>query len=94
MAIAESTPSASVSFEPSTAETPPPVHISRQVRYLTVSSGNPGSRASSRWELGIIPSVPLLRVQGRWMEAAGFEIGARVRVQVAPGRLLFEVEQE
>jgi hypothetical protein len=36
----------------------------------------------------------MLRVQGRWMEEAGFEIGARVRVQVAPGRLLFEVEPE
>jgi hypothetical protein len=88
MAIAESTPSVLVSFEASTAET----HISRQVRFLTVSRGNPGSGAGPRSELGIIPSVPLLRVQGQWMEEAGFEIGARVRVQVAPGRLLFEVE--
>jgi hypothetical protein len=92
MAIAESTLSASVSFKPSTAETPPPVHISRQVRFLTVSRGNPGSRACRRSELGIIPSVPLLRVQGQWMEKAGFEIGTRVRVQVTPGRLLMEVE--
>jgi len=92
MAIAECTPAVPVSFEPSRVETPPPTAISKEVRFMTVSRGNPGPRVQNKSEAGIVPSVPLLRVQGQWMEKAGFEIGARVRVQVTPGRLLMEVE--
>jgi hypothetical protein len=32
-----------------------------------------------------------LRLQGRWLDEAGFTIGAQVRVQVMPGRLVLEV---
>lgn len=32
--------------------------------------------------------VPSLRVQGRWLERAGFRAGARVQVEVQPGRLV------
>ncbi len=32
--------------------------------------------------------VPALRVQGRWMERAGFPVGDRVRITVEPGRLV------
>ncbi len=35
--------------------------------------------------------MPFLRLQGRWLDAAGFAIGANVRVQVEPGRLVLEV---
>jgi type I toxin-antitoxin system toxin SymE len=38
-----------------------------------------------------LPSMPTLRLQGRWLERAGFAIGARVCVQVMPGRLVLEV---
>jgi hypothetical protein len=35
--------------------------------------------------------MPFLRLQGRWLDAAGFAIGADVHVQVEPGRLVLEV---
>lgn len=35
--------------------------------------------------------LPYLRLRGRWLAAAGFAVGAQIRVQVAPGRLLLEV---
>ena len=38
-----------------------------------------------------LPPKPFLRLQGRWLDAAGFAIGANVRVQVEPGRLVLEV---
>lgn len=44
-----------------------------------------------------IAPMPFLRLQGRWLDAAGFAIGANVRVEVAAGRLVLEVidaEQE
>jgi hypothetical protein len=36
--------------------------------------------------------VPALRVQGQWMEQAGFHVGDRVRVIVEPGRLILTLE--
>ena len=38
-----------------------------------------------------LPDKPQLRLQGRWLEAAGFAIGMRVGVQVMPGKLVLEV---
>jgi toxic protein SymE len=35
--------------------------------------------------------MPSLRLQGRWLDQAGFAIGADVHVQVEPGRLVLEV---
>jgi Toxin SymE, type I toxin-antitoxin system len=35
--------------------------------------------------------MPFLRLQGRWLEAAGFAIGAEVRIAVSAGRLVLEV---
>ena len=34
---------------------------------------------------------PSLHLQGRWLEKAGFPIGANVRVQVTPRRLVVEL---
>ena len=34
--------------------------------------------------------APYLRLQGRWLANAGFTIGAKVRVDVSPGRLIIE----
>ena len=36
------------------------------------------------------PPVPFLRLSGKWLEAAGFEIGSKVRVQVEGDRLVVE----
>jgi len=92
MAIADCTQEMPASLVPSEAESPAASTVSKAVRFLTVCEGNPGSRVFKKSECGIVPSVPLLRIQGQWVEQAGFEIGKRVRVQVAPGRLVFEVE--
>jgi len=41
------------------------------------------------------PHMPSLRLQGRWLERAGFPVGARVRVDVSPRRLVVEaIERE
>ena len=37
--------------------------------------------------------IPLLRLQGRWLDEAGFVIGANVRVDVSAGRLVVEVTE-
>jgi hypothetical protein len=35
--------------------------------------------------------MPFLRLQGRWLDRAGFAVGADVRVQVEPGRVVVEM---
>jgi hypothetical protein len=61
-------------------------------RRLTVSSSLPESRAAHR-HLPIAP-MPFLRLRGRWLDQAGFPIGAPVRVEVSAGRLVVEVIDE
>jgi hypothetical protein len=41
--------------------------------------------------LAKLAPMPFLRLQGRWLDRAGFAVGADVRVQVQPGRLVLEV---
>lgn len=59
-------------------------------RRLTVSSSHTESRAARPRYLPIAP-MPFLRLRGRWLKQAGFAIGANVRVEVGPGRLVVEV---
>lgn len=35
--------------------------------------------------------VPFIRLCGRWLQAAGFEIDRQVRIEVLPGRLVLTV---
>jgi toxic protein SymE len=56
-------------------------------RRLRVSYHRPQSQVPLRW----LPPMPFLRLQGRWLQQAGFAIGAQVRVQVMEGRLVLEV---
>jgi hypothetical protein len=58
-------------------------------RRLRVSYRQPDSRC--RVPLHRLLPMPFLRLQGRWLDQAGFAIGADVRVQVTPGRLVLEV---
>ena len=58
-------------------------------RRLTVSRHYPESRAT-RSRPPTVP-MPFLRLQGRWLDQAGFAIGANVRVEVEAGRLVVEV---
>lgn len=57
---------------------------------LTVSRQYPESRAARPRYLRIAP-MPFLRLRGRWLDEAGFTIGANVRVEVSAGRLVVEV---
>lgn len=58
-------------------------------RRLTVSYTHPESRAVRARDL--LAPKPFLRLQGRWLDQAGFAIGANVRVEVSSGRLVLEV---
>lgn len=58
-------------------------------RRLTVSYRQPDSRC--RVPLHRLEPMSFVRLQGRWLDQAGFAIGAQVRVQVTPGRLVLEV---
>ena len=57
-------------------------------RRLTMCSKS--GRDSRKEPLRQLPSMPTLRLQGRWLDEAGFAIGMRVGVQVMPGRLVLE----
>ncbi|MFM0477519.1 SymE family type I addiction module toxin [Paraburkholderia strydomiana] len=35
-----------------------------------------------------LPPAPWIRLSGRWLEQAGFEIGGTIRVEVQKGRLV------
>lgn len=43
-------------------------------------------------ELGEIP-IPCVKLRGLWMEAAGFEVGARLKLEVQPGRIVLALDQ-
>ncbi len=63
-------------------------------RTLTISSLYPSSSAPSGWrsvrQARRQRAVPFLRLSGRWLESAGFEIGSKVRVVVEADRLVVE----
>ena len=59
-------------------------------RRLTISCRYPEVRARQGEHARSVP-MPFLRLQGRWLDQAGFPIGAQVQVQVNQGRLVLEV---
>ena len=89
MAIAEFTPSPPPgSDSPSLTSSTSPMSSRR----LTVSCHYPNSR-------GTLPlrdpsPMPFLPLRGRWLDQAGFAIGASVRVLVTPRRLVLEVIED
>ncbi len=42
----------------------------------------------------LLEPMPYLRLRGRWMEEAGFQVGDRVHVEVQRGRLIVTTEEE
>ncbi len=67
-------------------------HISTdnpEIRRLTVSSG----MYSVRGLEGRTMSVPMLRLQGAWLERAGFLVGRTAKVHVSFGRLVIEAAE-
>ena len=95
MAIDDSTTALPSSVEPlSPAISPAPP--SETTRCLTVSytSSARSSRLDEtvRIERDQRPEpVPFLRMQGHWLDRAGFTIGTKVRVRVSPECLILEV---
>ena len=65
------------------------IPIQRESRRLTVSYGTYRVREPD----GRAMSVPLLRLQGAWLERAGFAIGVPVKVHVSRGRLVIEAAE-
>ena len=68
-------------------------------RHLTVSSFTPTPRyvPPHEREPGVIERprfAPWLRVAGKWLKEAGFDIGTQVRVEVSHGRLIIEAVPE
>lgn len=59
-------------------------------RRLTISRRYPEVRPRRGEHVRSVP-MPFLRLQGRWLDQAGFPIGAQVQVQVDRGRLVLEV---
>jgi toxic protein SymE len=54
--------------------------------YTPTKDAPPGTSNSSI-------TVPWIQMRGRWLNEAGFAIGAKVRVHVRPGRLVLTVEE-
>ncbi|MDA8350206.1 MAG: SymE family type I addiction module toxin [Pseudomonadota bacterium] len=69
----------------------PGIKSSANVHRLTVRPHYPASRAAFISMRPDPPAMPLLHLQGRWLDRAGFAIGTTVRVSVSPGRLILEV---
>lgn len=67
-------------------------------RQLTVSRVYPQTSVTSAgWrsmeDIRVRAPVPFLRLTGRWLAQAGFDIGDRVRVEVAQGRLVLTLDE-
>ena len=60
-------------------------------RYITMSDHTPPDRRSTHdFDLPGPKAVPCLRIAGKWLQAAGFERGMKVRIEVSQGRLVIE----
>ncbi len=58
----------------------------KEVRELTVSSVGSYSTYGRR-------TSPMLRIQGQWLAACGFDIGASVKVKCENGRLIVTLRE-
>ena len=90
MVDSQSIPVSTSAQDPNARDFTPIFTESPENRQLTVSRGmysvhGPDGRAMS---------VPLLRLQGAWLERAGFLVGRTVKVCVSSGRLVIEAGPE
>lgn len=90
MVDSQSIPASTSAQDPITRDFTPVSTESPEIRRFTVSRG----MYSVRGPDGRAMSVPLLRLQGAWLERAGFPIGRMVKVRVSSGRLLIEAQPE
>ncbi|MFW4497250.1 SymE family type I addiction module toxin [Pseudomonas aeruginosa] len=61
-------------------------------RHLKVGYQLYESRHSDWERRGKLRQIPYLRLSGDWLEAAGFEVGCKVSIQVTRRRLVMQVE--
>ena len=64
--------------------------IFHNARTLTITGSCYDYQLDGRWPRP--PEVPYLRLRGYWLQAAGFSVGQRVRVQIAHQRLIIIAE--
>jgi hypothetical protein len=94
MATSESTTPESIDVQMPATEGVCPAEKFKE-RVLTIgdcsieSSASPTRMTNKSW-LKVPSLAPSLRLQGRWLDQAGFPIGAKVRVSVTSGRLVIE----
>jgi len=61
-------------------------------RRLTISRTHPMSRARLRRRP--LAPIPMLRLQGRWLQQAGFPVGATVVVAITAGEITLRVHSD
>jgi hypothetical protein len=93
MAIDDFTTNSPAGAAPATpiSESPSPTEATES-RYLTTSYFQPVTER--RWPTRNPAPMPYLRLQGRWLERAGFAVGSHVRVSVESRRLVIEVVED
>jgi Toxin SymE, type I toxin-antitoxin system len=97
MANLDITPNSSQIRQTHSSECPACAMVPMKSRRLTVGYGSATLRLAREWLPEPKPEpapAPHLRLQGRWLDHAGFRIGANVRVQVTPGRLVIELLEQ
>jgi len=87
MATSESIESASVNNCTDAAQIQRPASVPLETRLITVSFGN------KEWcTKAETPPIPQIRIKGRWLEKAGFQIGLPVKVIVHQELLIVELD--
>ena len=64
----------------------------RRMKVVTGRYDYPPRKSGPYTHFGRTIRVPQLRLQGRWLEQAGFTLNTPVRVTVSKGRLVVEVQ--
>ena len=85
----QSIPASSSAQDPNTRNFTQISTESSQVRRLTVYDGTRRVRGPD----GRATFAPMLRLQGAWLERAGFLVGRTVKVHVSFGRLVIETAE-
>ena len=97
MANLDITPESSQLWQMLSTESPAGAMVPMKSRRLTVGYGSATLRPARGWSPVRKPEpapAPHLRLQGRWLDRAGFRIGANVCVRVTPGRLVIELVEK
>src|SRR6185437_10043462 len=104
MATRESTTAASTEAIPAQAgslQNPPPADIAPAAAFADAPPPHPESSPTGAFKprqlkISYLPltreSVPFLRLSGKWLAQAGFQIGPPVRIAVGAQRLLIETK--